>query len=180
MRVRLGACSSAEAHDHDDPRRRHGEPAEYMWYHASDVVERALRAHEEVAPLLGDGLVGIVDIVQRPVIAPLVLRDELERARVAVVVRAAVVVLAVAELFELVRADRVEVVRLVDERLRRADVLDQEAERHGAPMEPAQSARMVSKQASKQRFGVRDCAHEDRRERVLLADAERDGDRHPH
>jgi hypothetical protein len=100
-----------------------------MWHHASYVVERALRAHEEVAPLLGDGLVGIVDVVEWPVVRPLILREQLERARVAVVVGAAVVVQPVAELLELQRAYGVEVVLLVDERLWATDIFDQKAER---------------------------------------------------
>ena len=178
---RGGACSSAEAHDHDDPRRRHGEPAEHVWYHASDVVERALRTHEEVAPLLGDGLVRVLNVVQRPVLAPLVLRDQLERARVAVVVRAAVVVLAVAKLFELIRADRVVVVLLVDERLWRADVLDEESERLVGCGGCDALVGYVDGSGSRARahHGT-PVEQKDRRERVLLADAEGDGDRHGH
>lgn len=58
--------------------------------------------------------------------------------------------------------------------------LDQKTEGHCAPMKPERSARTVGKQASMERVGVRDCAHEDRRERILFANSQRDRDRHGH
>lgn len=93
-----------------------------MRHESADVVKRALRADEVVAPLLGDRLVGVHYIVQWSVLGPLVLRDDLERARVAVVIRDAVIGPALSELLELQRADGVLVVLLVDEGLRGADV----------------------------------------------------------
>ena len=118
----LGARLSGKAHDDDEPRTAHREPAEDVWHHAPDVVERALRAHKVVAPLLGHGQVGVLDVVERPVLVPLVLREQLERARVGVVVGAPVFVLALAEFVELVGADRVGVPLLVDEGLGHRDV----------------------------------------------------------
>lgn len=39
----LGAL---EVRDQNHPRRRHGNPTKNMWYHATEVAERALRADE--------------------------------------------------------------------------------------------------------------------------------------
>lgn len=177
--LELGARLSGKAHDDDEPRAAHREPAKDVWHHAPDVVERALRAHKVVAPLLGHGEVGVLDVVERPVLVPLVLREQLERARVGVVVGAPVVVLALAELVELVGADRVGVALLVDEGLRHRNVLDEEAEglrgtrRHGYLR-----GRARVRVARAHHGGP--VEHEDGRERVLLANSERDADRHRH
>ncbi|MBB78049.1 MAG: hypothetical protein CL844_03505 [Crocinitomicaceae bacterium] len=152
------ALGVLELHDEDEPDRGHGEPAEDVGHHAPDPVARALRAHEPVDALDADLLHWVLDVVEGAVARPLGLRDELERVGVVVVVRLAVLVVGgVGELLELQRAHGVLVVLLVHVRLGRADVLGEEAVGLGGPGE-----------------------HEERRERVLLADAEHDAQRHGH
>ena len=97
-----------------------------MRHHAPAVVESALRADEEVATLLGDGLVGVLDVVEGAVLHPLVLRKELEGAGVGVVVGAPVLVLAIPELCKLVGTHWVAVLLLVYKRLRGRNVPENE------------------------------------------------------
>ena len=93
--VCVGVCLRiAWAYDDDDPGGRHGEPAKDVRDHARDHAPRkvlpALRLHKVVRLGADDG-VGGLDVVEWPVEThvecPLVLGDELERARVVAVPR---------------------------------------------------------------------------------------------
>lgn len=73
-----------QVYDDDDPGGRHGKPAKDVRDHAPRKVLPALRLHKVVRLGADDG-VGGLDVVERPVERPLVLGDELERARVVAV-----------------------------------------------------------------------------------------------
>tara|TARA_B110000444_G_scaffold218588_1_gene218217 strand:- start:13 stop:543 length:531 start_codon:yes stop_codon:yes gene_type:complete len=102
---------------------------------APNVVVGPLCGHEVVA-LDSEDLLGVLDIIDRALILPFGLRDDLERARVSAVVGVAVtvridVVLQFALLFKLVELQRTDgplVVLEVDVRLGDRDVLDEEPE----------------------------------------------------